>query len=275
MSQSQSQSRASPKPSLKSPRVGAPKEEAKEQAKEQAQSTKQIHGRGELGLLPSPAFDITVPDRNRTGSPKTVEFDESAVQAQDQEDVGESIGHEQDPAGLEFQPFFTLITDGVTAEHYHPTVHYVFSDDQEGEELVSEGVLRALGADGGRHEEMQTLKQREHVLILDVDVKNPASVAGESVGASYEVVQAQSLSAVWQVNSVEITSAPTISQGENKEEGDGGFMLRIEGRGLLGDDTGVEIGTEGLESLLGKYERGLVEIRRIAGLKFGDGGRDV
>jgi hypothetical protein len=250
--------------------VGTPKQ----QLQNTAQAQIQTQGR-ELGLLPSPELDVQASGRSlsRTGSPKTVGFDESVVQDQALEDVEESVEHEQEIPELEFHPFFTLISDGVTAEHYHPTVHYVFSDDEEGEELVSEGVVRALSGIGVDEEgnvvkqkQKQGDKQREHVLILDVDVKN--AVPRESRG--FEVVQAQSLSAEWQVSNVEITSAPTMSQGEGDEDGDGGLMLRIEGRGLLGDETGVEIGREGLESLLGRYERGLVEIRRMAGVKMGE-----
>lgn len=262
MSQSQSRSRASPKPSLKSPGLGT-----KRQAKELAQNTAQIQTQdGGLGLLPSTAVDIPVPDRTRAGSPKTVGFHESAVRERAPDDVEESIEHEQDAPAWDFQPFFTLISDGGTAEHYHPMVHYVFSDDEEGEELVSEGVARALRGIGDEHPGGQKQKQKEHVLILDVDVKN--ALPGEPPG--FEVTQAQSLSAEWQVSNVEVTSAPTISQGEGEEDGDGGLMLRIEGRGLLGDEGGVEIGREGLEGLLGRYERGLVEIRKMAGLKIGE-----
>ncbi|KAB8236483.1 uncharacterized protein BDW43DRAFT_239879 [Aspergillus alliaceus] len=41
-----------------------------------------------------------------------------------------------------FQPFFTLIEDANTSEYYHPTVHYIFSDDDT--DIVTEAALRAL-----------------------------------------------------------------------------------------------------------------------------------
>ncbi|RAL11896.1 uncharacterized protein BO97DRAFT_322345, partial [Aspergillus homomorphus CBS 101889] len=42
-----------------------------------------------------------------------------------------------------FQPFFTLIEDANnTAEYHHPTVHYIFADDDT--DIVTEATLRAL-----------------------------------------------------------------------------------------------------------------------------------
>jgi hypothetical protein len=43
-----------------------------------------------------------------------------------------------------FQPFFTLIEDAHTSEYYHPTVHYIFSDDDT--DIVTEAALRSLEA---------------------------------------------------------------------------------------------------------------------------------
>ncbi|KAL2843747.1 hypothetical protein BJX68DRAFT_152771 [Aspergillus pseudodeflectus] len=40
------------------------------------------------------------------------------------------------------QPFFTLIEDAHTSEYYHPTVHYIFSDDDN--DIVTEAALRSL-----------------------------------------------------------------------------------------------------------------------------------
>jgi len=42
----------------------------------------------------------------------------------------------------QFKPFFTLIKDANTLEYYHPTVHYIFSDDDT--DLVTEAAFRAL-----------------------------------------------------------------------------------------------------------------------------------
>ncbi|KAJ5929852.1 hypothetical protein N7454_006802 [Penicillium verhagenii] len=43
-----------------------------------------------------------------------------------------------------FQPFFTLIEDIPTGEYHHPTIHYIFSDDDT--DIVTEAALRSLEA---------------------------------------------------------------------------------------------------------------------------------
>lgn len=43
-----------------------------------------------------------------------------------------------------FQPFFTLIEDAHTSDYHHPTVHYIFSDDDS--DIVTEAALRSLFA---------------------------------------------------------------------------------------------------------------------------------
>lgn len=42
----------------------------------------------------------------------------------------------------QFQPFFTLIEDAHSADYLHPTVHYIFSDDDT--DIVTEAALRSL-----------------------------------------------------------------------------------------------------------------------------------
>lgn len=49
-----------------------------------------------------------------------------------------------DPSHPAFQPFFTLIEDAHTSDYYHPTVHYIFSDDDT--DIVTEAALRSLAA---------------------------------------------------------------------------------------------------------------------------------
>jgi hypothetical protein len=203
-----------------------------------------------LGLLPSPTFE-EVP---RTASPKTVGFDENALHAQDDSAVAAELIEQ--PA---FQPFFTLISDSLTSEHYHPTVHYIFADDEEGPEVISDGVLRSLHrleqVDKDKNATESEHKIREYVLVLDIDLKPSSS--DEAPG--YEIIQAQSLSADWQVGNVEVTNAPTMSEEDNE----GGLMLRIEGRGPVVDDRGHEMGRESLEDLVIRYQRGLEGVRAM------------
>lgn len=44
-------------------------------------------------------------------------------------------------------PFFTLIEDANTAEYYHPSVHYIFSDDDT--DILTEAAVRSLEAEQG------------------------------------------------------------------------------------------------------------------------------
>lgn len=44
-----------------------------------------------------------------------------------------------------FQPFFTLIEDANTGEYHHPTVHYIFSDDDT--DILTEAAVRSIGSE--------------------------------------------------------------------------------------------------------------------------------
>ncbi|PGG96926.1 hypothetical protein AJ79_09405 [Helicocarpus griseus UAMH5409] len=53
--------------------------------------------------------------------------------------------HPESPRQPPFRPFFTLIQDANTSEYYHPTVHYIFSDDDT--DIITEAALRSLESD--------------------------------------------------------------------------------------------------------------------------------
>ena len=153
-----------------------------------------------------------------------------------------------------FTPFFTLIEDADTGEHYHPSVHYVFADDDP--VLLTAASMRALGVDdaaliaqppepeplngdvnadpslgpGARENEADDEVResplppplpgvKERFLLLDVG----------SDGAS--IVAAQSLSAEWQVTGTQVRAAPTWDEEAVAEGGgiSGGVMVRVEG----------------------------------------------
>ncbi|OAX81067.1 hypothetical protein ACJ72_04598 [Emergomyces africanus] len=46
-----------------------------------------------------------------------------------------------------FRPFFTLIQDAHSSDYHHPTVHYIFADDDT--DLITEAALRAMEAGQG------------------------------------------------------------------------------------------------------------------------------
>ncbi|OOQ83744.1 hypothetical protein PEBR_33358 [Penicillium brasilianum] len=62
------------------------------------------------------------------------------------DDLGHDDGEDHLTGGFHqpFQPFFTLIQDAHTSDHHHPTVHYIFSDDDT--DIVTEAALRSLEA---------------------------------------------------------------------------------------------------------------------------------
>ena len=193
--------------------------------------------------------------------------------------------------GSSFQPFFTLVEDTLTHTHHHPTVHYLFADDDT--DIVSEAACRCLVQDDpfmttdiagsagfmGRSQQEQQQEQeseqepsrlpaptpgvREHYLLLDVQPVSP-----EGNPASYEVTRAHSLSAEWQVTRTGVSSAPTIDAVEEGAEGSEGLMLRIEGRGVIpsdDDENGKGKGNrekETLEEMVRRFETGLADIRR-------------
>ncbi|RMD40202.1 hypothetical protein DV735_g4941, partial [Chaetothyriales sp. CBS 134920] len=201
---------------------------------------------------------------------------------------------------IDFQPFFTLVEDTVTREHFHPTVHYIFADDES--DIITEAVCRSLeqrdddddavvigGGGGGGAGESRYLPPpaagvREHYVVLDVQ---PVSVmhrlsldttegtrattaatvaAGSATTTTYKVVHAQSLSSEWQVLKTSIGSAPTIGG----QDGDEALMLRIDGRGYAPADEAPphtaragDREQESVEDLIARFQKGLDDIRTV------------
>ena len=72
------------------------------------------------------------------GSPRQAEL------AIEEEHVGTGASQvlEEDEEQHGFQPLFTLLHDTQTSEHHHPTVHYIFADDDT--DIITEAALRSL-----------------------------------------------------------------------------------------------------------------------------------
>lgn len=104
----------------------------------------------------------------------------------------------------DFKPFFTLIEDAKTGDYQHPTVHYLFADDDQ--EILTAAALETLSDE----------HQEERFVIVDI------SSDGK------EVVSASSLSPAWQRLETKVTQAP--SWGDESKTGDRGLMLRISGQ---------------------------------------------
>jgi len=197
-----------------------------------------------------------------------------------------------------FQPFFTLIEDNVSSEHYHPTVYYVFEDDDS--DIIAEAACRSLEVlDPSQQGELSQTHQedhephsrlppavpnvQEHYLILDIHprvtpqqsasqqahVPIPSSSPGAPTSLiPFHVTSAHSLSAEWQVLQTKVTAAPTIGDGGGDE--DEGLMLRIEGRGNtpIGAASGdkekeKQTSKETMEDMIEKFQRRMDEIRQV------------
>ena len=210
-------------------------------------------------LLPSPHFEEPLPvHTSPRHSPRAQElsYEEEAV---------ESAEASAQLPSLPFQPFFTLIEDSLTNEHHHPTVHYVFADDDA--DLITEAACRSLLRDDATQTYAPYAEEseaglsntsdaiREHYLLLDL-----APTTRTDGAAAYEVTSAQSLSSEWQVLGTSVGAAPTI----NVEDDEAGLMLKIEGRGHTPD--GIRKGKEekkSMEEMIRRFEKGLSDIRKV------------
>jgi hypothetical protein len=194
-----------------------------------------------------------------------------------------------------FNPFFTLIDDTTSGEHYHPYVHYVFADDDPA--MITAASMRSLGLDDTKympHEEQadserQQISERgsedgEHLLVesplppLIPGVKEHYLIV--DLGADGRtIVDAQSLSPEWQITETSIRTTPSFDESSP----DQGYMLRIEGIELPGKNKGKGKGQAGndklseardrnqgdvfgaLDNLVQDIEGGLATAAKIAG----------
>lgn len=185
-------------------------------------------------LLPSPHFENN-PEIHVTERESLDEGEEVAEEGpQDLE-----VEHE-DEAPHNLQPFFTLLHDTQTFEHYHPTVHYIFADDDP--DIITDAALYSLSAEdtaegdepsgSGQHS-----KINRHYLLIDVartatttsssihpaaQTSNQPSSSSSNATARppptlettaqypYHITSASSLSPSFAVLSAEIIAAPTF-----------------------------------------------------------------
>jgi hypothetical protein len=198
-----------------------------------------------------------------------------------------------------FRPFFTLVQDPTSGEHFHPYVHYVFADDDP--ILVTAASMRSLGLDDTKflpHDEPEPDAEEGHHGLDDdessdphmpVESPLPPPIPGVKehylmldIGADGRtVVDAQSLSSEWQITNASVRTAPSFDESEP----DQGFMLRIEGVEIPGKNKGKAKGQSGdtllndarersqgdifgaLDGLLERIEGGLQLAGKIAEVK--------
>ena len=228
-------------------------------SKSSLKSTQKSSGNPSRNLLPSPHFDESLPvytSPRQSSLTQELSYEEEAV---------ESAEASAQLPSHPFQPFFTLIEDSLTNEHHHPTVHYVFADDDA--DLITDAACRSLVRDDATQTYAPKAEEsdsglsnpsdsvREHYLLMDVV---PTTQIGGA--AAYEVTSTQSLSSEWQVLDTSVGAAPTI----NVEDGEAGLMLKIEGRGHTPD--GIRKGKgekESIGEMIQRFEKGLSDIRKV------------
>jgi hypothetical protein len=193
-----------------------------------------------------------------------------------------------------FNPFFTLIEDSTSGEHYHPYVHYVFADDDP--DIVTAASMRGLGLDDTKYlphdaqddSERQQAQEGVSEDGEDSPVESPLPPPIPGVKEHYliidlgadgrTIVDAQSLSPEWQITETTIRTAPSFDESSP----DQGHMLRIEGIEIPSKNKGKGKGQtvdklseareksqgdlfEALDSLVQDIEGGLGLAAKIAG----------
>ncbi|KAI7159312.1 hypothetical protein KC349_g4252 [Hortaea werneckii] len=133
----------------------------------------------------------------------------------------------------DFKPFFTLIEDPETGEHHHPTVHYIFADDEP--QFLTDATLMALEQQQQQHHQQQeeqtptsqASEVEERFILLDL------AEDGKTV------LSTTSLSPNWQALKASVGKAPSLGQSEEEGSGGGNPMLTISGQeGSRGSSAG-------------------------------------
>lgn len=120
------------------------------------------------------------------------------------------------PAGL--KPYFTLLEDRITGEQHHPTVHYIFADDDP--DLLTNAALETLLHTPHHHQQQQPdaeVASTERFMLVDM------SADGQ------DIVSTSSLSADWQSFESSLAQAPSWGNDSASTQ----LMLRISGQGSL------------------------------------------
>lgn len=109
----------------------------------------------------------------------------------------------------DFKPFFTLIEDADTGDVHHPTVHYVFSDDDP--DLLTSAALNGL-----EYDEQECDNTKDRFMLVDVGADGKA------------IKYVSSFTPNWQATHTEVSQAPSWSAEAKSAEK--AMMLRISGK---------------------------------------------
>lgn len=168
----------------------------------------------------------------------------------------------------DFRPFFTLIEDPDTGEHHHPSVHYIFSDDNP--DFLTSTIVDAMGQEqAATSQEQKVDALRERMILLDI------APDGKTVN------EVQSLSPHWQVLRTNVGQAPSwADEGSRKDIP--GLMLNIQGMesSKLKSQLNRRINSQEdtmarIEAMIGGYTSGLSTLEGIVKRDVLDDEQDV
>lgn len=140
-----------------------------------------------------------------------------------------------------FVPFFSLVKDTDTGGYVHPSVYYIFQDDDP--ETMTTAALDAIHSANAHDGDVETegIEYEDRYIIVDVDEDGHA------------IQEATSLSTRWAVTSAKLQPAPVFG-GADTAGGDGqeagGLMLVVEGNGapiLASMEDRTETGDTGVQ----------------------------
>ncbi|TIA17200.1 hypothetical protein D6C80_04113 [Aureobasidium pullulans] len=115
----------------------------------------------------------------------------------------------------DFRPFFTLIEDPDTGEHHHPSIHYIFSDDNP--DFVTSTIVEGIDQEqADTSSDQPPVTNRERMILLDI------APDGKTVS------EAQSLSSHWQILKTTVGQAPSWADEVSRKDIPG-LMLNIQG----------------------------------------------
>lgn len=186
------------------------------------------------------------------------------------EHPGEALADFQPPIT---NPYFTLIEDTTTGEHYHPSVHYIFEDDEP--DLLLAASARALGGNEDYRSPSMDKSEREEYESALLPVPPLGSeeryIIMNMASDGYTVDSAHSLSSNWQISDVKVGEAPTWDEDTSDTQGKG-LMLGIRGSDLpMQTDTDDNDGVTLLQNALTPDEVPLMIAIEHLAADFGKG----
>ncbi|EFR04511.1 hypothetical protein MGYG_07518 [Nannizzia gypsea CBS 118893] len=199
------------------------------------------------------------------------------------------------PVHPPFKPFFTVIGDATSSEYFHPTVHYIFSDDDTS--IITEAALQSLEINKQKPPSWSTesISQKEkkkgestpkakaaaeQFIILDVEPTNTNDTSGAADAATTDAQETsarpnltpQSLSPAWQVINTSLSPAPNFDSASNSPtstDRDNNAVLMIEGTSGFASDSSAtrhqtqQASGQTLEEMMDQFAKRMEELKKV------------